>query len=198
MSPPLPAEARLNDWRTAILSTVAEMLDLAAETMREHGIAAAGTQTDDAAWGLRVDDRTVLTVCAPASAPAASPVTVRADGVSAWASVALASDVIGPQVGAECRAAKRRDAIAALARYAARRDGPVTPYKQAPKRGPWAGLARRKGQVLAVVWRGAVRGQPDELRCSVESLSIEEFMRHLGVSRHEAQRIREKALEDGL
>ena len=56
MSPPLPAEARINDWRTAILSTVAEMLDLAAETMREHGIAAAVTQTDDAAWELRVEE----------------------------------------------------------------------------------------------------------------------------------------------
>lgn len=149
MSPPLPSEARRDDRRTAILPTVAEMRDLAAETLREHGAAAAVTQTDDTAWDLRADDHAAPTVCAPADAPTGSPIPVRADGVSAGASVALASDVAGLQVGAECRAAMRRDALAALARY-------------------------------------------------VESLSVEEFMRHLGVSRHEAQRIREKALEDGI
>lgn len=131
MRQPVPPEARRDGRRTAVLSTVTETLDLAVETMREHGIAAAVTQIGDAAWEVRVDDRTVLTVCAPAGAPAASPVMVRADGVSAWAGVALASGAIG-------------------------------------------------------------------LQCSVESLSVEEFMRHLGVSRHEAQRIREKVLEDGL
>ena len=107
MNPLLPSEARRDDRRTAVLSTVAEMRDLAAETTREHGIAAAVTQTGDAAWELRVDDSTTLTVCAPAGAPAASPVMVRADGVGAWAGVALASDVAGLQVGVSRHEAQR-------------------------------------------------------------------------------------------
>lgn len=107
MNPLLPSEARRDGRRTAVLSTVAEMRDLAAGTMREHGIAAAVTQTDDAAWDLRADDRTVLTVCAPAGAPTGSPIPVRAAGVSAWAGVALASDVAGLQVGVSRHEAQR-------------------------------------------------------------------------------------------
>ena len=107
MRQPLPAEARRDGRRTDVLSTVAEMRDLAAETMREHGAAAAVTQTDDAAWELRVDDRTVLTVCAPASAPTGSPIPVRAAGASARAGVALASDVAGLQVGVSRHEAQR-------------------------------------------------------------------------------------------
>lgn len=107
MRQPLPAEARRDGRRTAVLSTVAEMRDLAAETMREHGAAAAVTPVADAAWDLRVDGRTVLTVCAPAGAPAGSPIPVRADGASAWAGVALASDVAGLQVGVSRHEAQR-------------------------------------------------------------------------------------------
>lgn len=70
MRQPLPTEARRDGRRTAILSTVAEMRDLAAETMREHGAAAAVTPVADATWDLRADGRPILTVCAPADAPA--------------------------------------------------------------------------------------------------------------------------------
>ena len=107
MRQPLPAEARRDGRRTAILSTVAEMRDLAAETLREHGAAAAVTQTDDTAWDLRADDHAVLTICAPADAPTGIPIPVRAAGVSAWAGVALASDVAGLQVGVSRHEAQR-------------------------------------------------------------------------------------------
>lgn len=181
-----------------LLPAIAELLARGARAMRAHGITAAAAPVDDTTWELRVDDRPALTASTPADAPPASPVLIEAAGARTWTDAAHVADMIWPLVGAECRGHVRRVALAALAQHAAYRDGRVQRLHHLPPWGPWAGLVRVGHRVLAVARWDAGRGQRGEVRISVDSLTSQEIMRCLGVSLYDAQRIRERALEDAL
>lgn len=155
---------------------IAGLAHRAAMALRAHGLPAAAIQDEGGSreWSISAGGALILDVGLPDSGASPGLALVRHPGGEERVSVTPLLPTVWPHVGAACRDAVERRALRALAGWAVCGAGRVSRYSQMPESGPWAGIARAGGRVMAIARWDAGYGQRTSPRCPIDALTAQD------------------------